>query len=81
MHSTPVYFTVGGVESAAVPEGARADELSAEVSHMYVQESFVQQMERILGSMNVEISMCVSAQLAEAIHIIPEQERVRPGPC
>lgn len=79
MHSTPVYFTVGGVESAAVPEGARADELSAEVSHMYVQESFVQQMERILGSMNVEISMCVSAQLAEAIHIIPEQERVRPA--
>lgn len=79
MHSTPVSFTVGGVESAEVPEGARADELSAEVSHMYVRESFVQQMERILSSMNVEISMCVSAQLAEAIHIIPEQERVRPA--
>ncbi len=79
MHSTPVSFTVGGIERAAVPEGARADELSAEVSHMYVQESFVQQMERILASMNVEISMCVSAQLATAIHIIPEQERVRPA--
>lgn len=79
MHSTPVSFTVGGIESATVPEGARADELSAEVSHMYVRESFVQQMERILSSMHVEISMCVSAQLAEAIHIIPEQERVRPA--
>lgn len=79
MHSTPVSFTVGGIERAAVPEGARADELSAEVSHMYVQEAFVQQMERILASMNVEISMCVSAQLATAIHIIPEQERVRPA--
>lgn len=79
MHSTPVSFTVGGIERAAVPEGARADELSAEVSHMYVQETFVQQMERILASMNVEISMCVSAQLATAIHIIPEQERVRPA--
>lgn len=79
MHSTPISFTVGGIERAAVPEGARADELSAEVSHMYVQETFVQQMERILASMNVEISMCVSAQLATAIHIIPEQERVRPA--
>lgn len=79
MHSTPISFTVGGIERAAVPEGARADELSAEVSHMYVQEAFVQQMERILASMNVEISMCVSAQLATAIHIIPEQERVRPA--
>lgn len=79
MHSTPVSFTVGGVESAEVPEGAKADELSAEVSHMYVRESFVHQMERILSSLNVEISMCVSAQLAEAIHIIPEHERVRPA--
>ena len=79
MHSTPVVFKIGGVESAEVPEGARADELSATVSHMYVRESFVRLMERMLSSMNVEISMCVSAQLAEAIHIIPEAERVRPA--
>lgn len=79
MHSTPICFTVGGAESPQVPEGARADELSAQVSHMYVQEAFVRQMERILASMNVEISMCVSSQLAEALHIIPEQERVRPA--
>lgn len=79
MHSTPVLFKIGGVESAQVPEGARADELSATVSHMYVQESFVRLLERTLSSMNVEISMCVSAQLAEAIHIIPEPERVRPA--
>jgi len=79
MHSTPISFKVGGVESAEVPEGARADELSAKVSHMYVQEAFVRKLERILSSMNVEISMCVSAQLCEAIHIIPEQERVRPA--
>ncbi len=79
MHSTPVLFKLGGMESAQVPEGARADELSATVSHMYVQESFVRLLERMLSSMNVEISMCVSAQLAEAIHIIPEPERIRPA--
>ena len=44
MHSTPVVFKIGGVESAEVPEGARADELSATVSHMYVRESFVRLM-------------------------------------
>ena len=79
MHSTPVSFTVNGVESAEVPEGRRADEISGLVSHMYVREDFVKLIESTLSAIGVEITMCVSAQLCESLLIIPEEERVRPA--
>lgn len=79
MHSTPVSFSVGGVVSATLPTGAKTEELGALVSHMYVQESFVQSMERALTPLDIEISMNVSSQLCGALAIIPEKERVRPA--
>ncbi|MEG1524732.1 MAG: cell division FtsA domain-containing protein [Clostridia bacterium] len=79
MHSTPVSFMVGGVVSVGVPTGAKTDELGARVSHMYVQEEFVRSIEQILSAIDVEISMCVSAQLCGALAIIPEKERIRPA--
>ncbi len=79
MHSTPVSFSVGGVVSATLPTGAKTEELGALVSHMYVQESFIQSMERALTPLDIEISMNVSSQLCGALAIIPEKERVRPA--
>lgn len=79
MHSTPVSFSVGGVVSATLPTGAKTEELGALVSHMYVQESFVQSMEHALTPLDIEISMNVSSQLCGALAIIPEKERVRPA--
>lgn len=79
MHSTPVFFMVDGVASAEVPEGIRTDELSALVSHMYVREEFVRTVQEALDDLSVEISMCVSAQLGEAVVLIPDKERVRPA--
>lgn len=79
MHSTPVSFTVNGSTSAALPIGAKTEELGALVSHMYVQEEFVKTMEQALSSLDIEISMCVSEQLCAALAIIPEKERVRPA--
>lgn len=79
MHSTPVAFTADGNVSAAVPEGVRAEELSALVSHMYVQEDFVHTLERALSAIDVEVSMCVCEQLCSALAIIPEKERIRPA--
>jgi len=79
MHSTPVSFSVGGVVSASLPTGAKTEELGALVSHMYVQESFIQVMERALTPLDIEISMNVSSQLCGALAIIPEKERVRPA--
>ena len=46
---------------------------------MYVQESFIQSMERALTPLDIEISMNVSSQLCGALAIIPEKERVRPA--
>ena len=79
MHSTPVSFTVGGVVSSALPTGAKAEELGALVSHMYVQDEFLTAMEQALAPLDIEISMNVSSQLCAALAVIPEKERVRPA--
>ncbi len=79
MHSTPIAFTVDGNVSAAVPEGAKTNEVSALVSHMYVQEEFVRTLEQALSRIDVELSMCVCEQLCAALAIIPEKERLRPS--
>lgn len=79
MHSTPVSFSVGGVVSSTLPTGAKTEELGALVSHMYVQDSFVEAMEQALNPLDIEISMNVASQLCGALAIIPEKERVRPA--
>ena len=79
MHSTPVSFSVGGVVSSTLPTGAKTEQLGALVSHMYVQESFIQSMEQALSPLDIEISMNVASQLCGALAIIPEKERVRPA--
>ena len=70
MHSTPVFFMVDGVSSTEMPDGVTAEEVSALVSHMFVRDEY---------DLGVEISMCVSAQLGEAVMLIPDNERVRPA--
>lgn len=79
MHSTPVSFTLNGQVTASMPVGARADELGALVSHMYVTDEFVRTVEQSLSAIDVEISMCVGQQLCSALTVIPEKERVRPA--
>lgn len=79
MHSTPISFMVDGVVNSGTPTGMKASELGAQVSHMYVQEDFVRTMEQIFSAIDVEISMCVSAQLCNVLTIIPEKERIRPA--
>lgn len=79
MHSTPVFFLVDGVSSTEVPEGITTDEISALISHMFVQEAYIHTVQESLDDMGVEISMCVSAQLGESVMLIPEKERVRPA--
>ena len=79
MHSTPVFFLVDGVTSAEEPTGIRTKELSALVSHMFAKEEFFRTVSEALDDLGVEISMCVSAQLGEAVMLIPDKERVRPA--
>ncbi|MBQ2770699.1 MAG: hypothetical protein IJF41_05635 [Clostridia bacterium] len=79
MHSTPVSFLVNGRVSAEVPRGERADSIGGTVSHMYVEQNFVEAMEAALAPIHVEVSMCMSGALGAALAIIPEAERVRPA--
>jgi cell division protein FtsA len=79
MHSTPVFFMVDGVSSTEMPEGVTAEEISALVSHMFVRDEYIRAVQDALDDLGVEISMCVSAQLGEAVMLIPDNERVRPA--
>ena len=79
MHSTPVFFMVDGVSSTEMPDGVVAEEISALVSHMFVQDEYIRVVQDALDDLGVEISMCVSAQLGEAVMLIPDNERVRPA--
>ena len=79
MHSTPVFFMVDGVSSTEMPDGVTAEEVSALVSHMFVRDEFIRTIQDALDDLGVEISMCVSAQLGEAVMLIPDNERVRPA--
>lgn len=79
MHSTPVFFLVDGVSSTELPIGLETDELSGLVSHMFVKEEYIKMVQDTLDEMGVEISMCISAALGEAVMLIPEAERVRPA--
>ena len=79
MHSTPVFFMVDGISSTEMPDGVTAEEISALVSHMFVRDEYIRSIQDALDDLGVEISMCVSAQLGEAVMLIPESERVRPA--
>ena len=79
MHSTPVFFLVDGVASSEVPDGITTDELSGMISHMFVKEDYIKLVSDCLDDIGVEVSMCLSGQLAEAIMLIPEPERIRPA--
>ena len=79
MHSTPVFFLVDGVSSTELPIGLVTDELSGLISHMFVKEDYIKTIQDTLDEIGVEISMCISAALSEAIMLIPEAERVRPA--
>lgn len=79
MHSTPVSYTVNGITVSEEPIGERAAELSVTESHMLVKNSFIHTVEQILSPLDIEITMFFSADLANATHIIPEEERVRPA--
>ncbi|MDO4543708.1 MAG: cell division FtsA domain-containing protein [Clostridia bacterium] len=79
MHSTPVFFLVDGISSTEVPIGLVTDELSGLISHMFVKEDYIKAISDTLDEIGVEISMCISSSLGEAVMLIPETERVRPA--
>lgn len=79
MHSTPVFFLVDGVSSSERPDGIETDELAGLISFMFVREDYLAIVQEALDDLGVEISMCVSAQQAESVMLIPDKDRVRPS--
>ncbi len=79
IHSTPVFFLVDGISSAEIPIGIETEEISALIAHIFVKKVFLDTVQDMLEDIGVEISMCISSMLGEALMLIPDQERVRPA--
>ncbi|MDO4853208.1 MAG: cell division FtsA domain-containing protein [Clostridia bacterium] len=79
IHSTPVFFLVDGISSAEIPVGIETEEISALIAHIFVKKVFLDTIQDMLEDIGVEISMCISSMLGEALMLIPDQERVRPA--
>lgn len=79
IHSTPVFFLIDGISSAEIPIGIETEEMSALIAHIFVKQEFIDTIQDILEDIGVEISMCISSMLGEALMLIPESERVRPA--
>ena len=79
MHNTALCYIVDGEETDEPPINERAAEVSVIVTCTFVEEGFVSRFEKILQDLDIGISLFLSAALAEARHIIPQEERVRPA--
>lgn len=74
MHSTPFSYTVDGVRRSDLPADVAADAITAEVSHFYANDEFLEIVYEALEPLGIS-SLCVSAMLAEALMLIPERQR------
>ena len=75
MHSTPVEFKIGETVTADPPLGQAAKEVSAVVSHVYMQNGFRAAVSDALSRTNLEADMYISVPLSASLFVIPEEER------
>lgn len=75
MHSTPYGFSADGGEPALTAPKTAEKKLACTVSHMYVQEAFVEPLKATLEELEVTLSACIAAPMAQAQFLIPQEQR------
>jgi len=73
--STPVEFAADGMPRADTPVGMSAAELSAYVSHIYVDGRFKRLVSDALLRVGLDADMYIAVPLSEGLFVIPEEER------
>lgn len=73
--STPVDFTVDGMERSDMPLGVTAVEISSRVSHVYVDSRFKRLVSDALLRVGLDADMYIAVPLSEGLFVIPESER------
>lgn len=75
--STPVEFSLDGVPRADTPVGTSATELTAFVSHIYVDARFKRFVSDALLRVGLDADMYIAVPLSEGLFVIPEEERAQ----
>lgn len=73
--STPVDFSVDGMDRSDMPLGVTATEISARVSHVYVDSRFKRLVSDALLRVGLDADMYIAVPLSEGLFVIPESER------
>lgn len=75
MHSTPVEFVVGDTVTCEAPIGQTAKNVSATVSHVYVNKDFKRAVSDALNRAGLDADMYINVPLSSSMFVIPERER------
>ena len=76
MHSTPTGFMVDGAFRPDMPIGLPVQELTARVSHVYVETHFQNLVSESLKRIGLDADMYIGVPLSEALFVIPAEERI-----
>lgn len=75
IHSTPVSYTANKTAVTGSPLGLPCGNLSADVSHCFVDNRYKDMVNSILGEIGISVESFVSSALAAACFIVPEEIR------
>lgn len=76
MHSTPTGFMVDGAFRHDMPIGLPVQNVSARVSHVYVETRFQTLVSESLKRIGLDADMYIGVPLSEALFVIPAEERI-----
>ncbi len=79
MHSTPYNLQTESAAAEGEPPKQAKARLTGSVSHMYVQEAFLEPIRSVLEELEVSVSACIGAPMAQMLFLIPEEERQTPA--
>ena len=75
MHSTPVEFNTGETVTSEPPIGNTASEVTATVSHLFVDSAFKRVVSDGLDRAGLAADMYINVPLSSSMFVIPEKER------
>ncbi len=79
IHSTPYSYMLDGIKRPDLPQDAVTSRLEADISHVYVQNLFLEPVREAIKQAGMYPGVCISAALAQALMLIPEKARQTPA--
>lgn len=77
IHRSPAWFRLDGGKKTMSPVGLKGAELSAKISFVLADPSFVDQVYKVFGELGVTVMGFLSPSLGEALLLLPLEDRDR----